>query len=216
MTHWMVSRVENMQASIDNQKETAQKDLDNTIDEVKDEFRKFLIRREELIIKLGEALEAVSSDPQSISKEIKQYLKEEIAEKLVSRRDIERYCPDKWKKNTRPKNEKKNDNLSFSKEKNVPVMTVATSGKVNTELEHDDTNENIADLNSENVDEIEYIDIKNTSEFELWFHFDTMQKYMADEFKTHKGSEPVWIHGTIDKFTGKIINAELGRIPNRH
>src|SRR5215813_10305367 len=35
----------------------------------------------------------------------------EIADKIISARDIERYCPDKWKKKTKPKNDK----LSFSK-----------------------------------------------------------------------------------------------------
>src|SRR5437867_2470599 len=60
----------------------------------------------ELVLKLGNAFEGAFSDPESICEEIKNTLKEEIAAKLISARNIEIYCPDKWKRKTRPKNEK--------------------------------------------------------------------------------------------------------------
>ena len=60
-------------------------------------------KRKDLIIKLGQAFERKVSDTESICEEIKNALGEEIAQRLISIRDIERYCPDKWKKKTRPK-----------------------------------------------------------------------------------------------------------------
>ena len=83
--------------------------LDTTIKEVKQEFRshhqQLLVKREELITRLGKAFEAVISNPKDVCEEIKNCLHEEIAEKVISKRDIERYCPDKWKKKTKPKND---------------------------------------------------------------------------------------------------------------
>jgi hypothetical protein len=90
--------------------------LDTTIKEVRQEFRshhqQLLVKRKELITRLGKAFEAVVSNPKSICKQIKNSLREEITDKIISARDIERYCPNKWKKNTKSKN----DNLSFSKQ----------------------------------------------------------------------------------------------------
>ncbi|MGC2572770.1 MAG: hypothetical protein WA364_14760 [Candidatus Nitrosopolaris sp.] len=91
-------------------------DLDTTIKEVKQEFRshhqQLLVKRKELITRLGKAFEAVISNPEDVCEEIKNCLKEEIVQRIISRRDIERYCPDRWKKRTKPKNDK----LSFSKQ----------------------------------------------------------------------------------------------------
>ncbi|MGB8938112.1 MAG: hypothetical protein WCC17_23725 [Candidatus Nitrosopolaris sp.] len=86
--------------------------LDTTIKEVKKGFRKLLVKREELITRLGKAFEAVISNPKDVCEEIKNCLHEEIAQRIISARDIERYCPGKWKKKTKPKNDK----LSFSKQ----------------------------------------------------------------------------------------------------
>jgi hypothetical protein len=85
--------------------------LDKTIEEVKEEFKKLFIKRKELITRLGKAFESVVSNPEDVCEEIKNCLHEEIAQRIISARDIERYCPDKWKKKTKPKNDK----LSFSK-----------------------------------------------------------------------------------------------------
>jgi hypothetical protein len=59
--------------------------------------------------------------------EIKNVLRDEIAEKLISSRDIERYCLDKWKTKTKPKN----DNLLFYKpvEDCQPPIAVTHMGK---------------------------------------------------------------------------------------
>jgi hypothetical protein len=61
-------------------------------------------------------------------------LHEEIVKGAISRRDIERYCLEQWKKKTRPKIEK-NDKLSFSRQEqhvNPPIL-VDTHGNSVTE-----------------------------------------------------------------------------------
>ncbi|MGB7638166.1 MAG: hypothetical protein WBL88_11410 [Nitrososphaeraceae archaeon] len=80
--------------------------LDGIIKEVKRDFQSMLAKRKELVLKLGNAFEAAVSDPESICEEIKNIMRDEIAAKLISARNIEIYCPDKWKRKTRPKNEK--------------------------------------------------------------------------------------------------------------
>src|SRR5215469_18708233 len=73
--------------------------LNTTIKEVKKGFKKLITKRKELIIRLGNAFESVyASNPESVCKKIKNCLREEIAGGIISARDIERYCPDKWKK----------------------------------------------------------------------------------------------------------------------
>ena len=72
-------------------------DLDAVIEEIKKEFKMMLGKRKDLIIKLGEALERKGL-LESICEEIKNELREEIAQGLVSNRIIELHCPDKWKK----------------------------------------------------------------------------------------------------------------------
>jgi len=98
-------------------------DLEDVIRQVKEEFKSIFAKRRDLIIKLGEAFECTVSNSESICEEIKNELNDEIAQGLISRRDIERYCPEKWKKKTRPKKEE-NDKLSFSKqeEEAVPIL----------------------------------------------------------------------------------------------
>jgi hypothetical protein len=106
-------------------------ELDAIIQEVKHEFRLMLIKRRELIQRLGNAFEKVVSDPESICEEIKNCLKDEIADKIISARDIERYCPEKWKKKTKLV-KKENDNLSFSniteEKKNEKEILLDTQG----------------------------------------------------------------------------------------
>jgi hypothetical protein len=103
-------------------------DLDTTIQRVKNELRgvngelrRLFARRKDLILELGGAFEKVVPDQGSICKVIKTTLREEIASRVISARDIERYCPDHWKRKTKPKRtndpekkEAENDKLSFS------------------------------------------------------------------------------------------------------
>jgi hypothetical protein len=103
-------------------------ELDTTIRRVKNELRgvngelrRLFARRKDLILELGRAFEKVVADQGSICEEIKTTLREEIASRVISARDIERYCPDHWKRKTKPKGtndsekrEAENDKLSFS------------------------------------------------------------------------------------------------------
>ena len=116
-----------------NASEPRDQQLDAVIHDVKLEFREWkLVKRRDLITKLGNAFENVVSDPKDVCEEIKNTLGDEIAEGLISARDIERYCPDKWKKNTKPKAE--NDKLSFSKQQQIAV-TKTQDGESVTETE---------------------------------------------------------------------------------
>ena len=73
-------------------------DFDSVIQGIKRDFRISLVfKREELVTRLGNAFENMVSNPKSICEEIKNSLKEEIADKIVSSRLIEHHCPDKWK-----------------------------------------------------------------------------------------------------------------------
>ena len=79
--------------------------LDAIIKDVKQEFRNLVIKCRELITRLGNVFESVVSNPESVCEEIKNTLQEEKADKIISARDIEGYCPDKWKKKTKPRND---------------------------------------------------------------------------------------------------------------
>jgi hypothetical protein len=85
-------------------------ELDIAIKEVKHELKAMFLKRKDLIVKLGIEFEKVVANPESVCEEIKIVLHQEIADHIISSRDIERYCPDKWKKKTKPQ---KNDKLSF-------------------------------------------------------------------------------------------------------
>ncbi len=87
-------------------------DVDEVIKQVKEEFQSIFAKRRDLIIKLGRAFEKTHRK-EDVCGEIKNALREEISQGLVSRRDIERYCPYEWKQKTKPKKEE-NDNLSMS------------------------------------------------------------------------------------------------------
>jgi hypothetical protein len=101
-------------------------DLDEIIQQVKQEFKSFLVKRRELILKLGNAFERVVEDPESICEEIKNVLRDEISEKVISSRNIEMYCPSKWKRKTKPKNE--NPSFSTSAEEENKLIAIDTQG----------------------------------------------------------------------------------------
>jgi hypothetical protein len=130
--------------------------LDKKIKEVKQGIRsdhqRWLTKRKDRIISLGNEFVTFVSNPESVCEEIKNCLQEEIADKLISARDIERYCPDKWKKKTKPKNDK----LSFSKqvEKKAQQQIAATrEGRtviINEPPSGTDTPEDLDDESKEN------------------------------------------------------------------
>jgi hypothetical protein len=100
--------------------------LDEIIQQVKQEFKRFLVKRRELILKLGNAYERVVANPESVCEEIKNLLRDEISEKVISARNIEMYCPSKWKRKTKPKNE--SSSFSSNTEEVNKLITIDTEG----------------------------------------------------------------------------------------
>jgi hypothetical protein len=110
---------------IDNKDRT---EVDAVIEEVKRELRSLFVKTDEQIKKLGSALKKVVKREESICEEIKNALKEEIAEGIISTRTIELYCPPEWKHKTKPK-QRENEKISFSKQlkENPQHQIVATN-----------------------------------------------------------------------------------------
>jgi len=122
--------------------------IDAVIAYVKEEFKNILAKRKDLIIKLGEAFERKVSDRESVCEEIKNALREEIAQGLVSTRIIELHCLDKWKRKTKPKKVEKNENFSFSRQEDaIPQLLVDTHG--NTVVEPASDSNNSSPVNTE-------------------------------------------------------------------
>jgi hypothetical protein len=90
-------------------------ELNSIIEEVRTELRTILLKRQQLIEKLGSAFEKVIANRESICEEIKNCLKEEISADIISARTIEQSCRPEWKKKTKPKLE--NEKFSFSHHK---------------------------------------------------------------------------------------------------
>lgn len=140
-------------------------DIDSVIVNVKQEFKNFLIKREQLVIKLGKALENEHQNKkENICAEIKGILRQEVADGLISRRDIERYSLDEWKKNTKPKKEE-NDKLSFSRQQQEAIpLIIDTNGNSVTEqaaIPSSDSNNNDAVKNEGSANE----EVKHVEEF---------------------------------------------------
>jgi hypothetical protein len=111
----------NIDIESDSELDTTIRRVKNELRGVNGELRRLFARRKDLILELGGAFEKVVPDQGSICEKIKTTLREEIASRVISARDIERYCPDHWKRKTKPKGtndpekkEAENDNLSFS------------------------------------------------------------------------------------------------------
>jgi hypothetical protein len=214
--------------------------LDSIIEEVRRELRSMLVKRRKLIERLGFTFERVVANPESICEEIKTTLRDEIAEKAISSRDIERYCPDKWKKKTKPQ---KNDNLSFQdileqgSQKKVVISTVGTSLEEPSHCGSDSAsrgNNCERDVPSsfqsqsaekyiqhghgygqlpEDLVRYELQHINNDSygiEFSL--PFNDVQSYASSTFKLNGGINNLWFNCVIDKKTGKVLSAGVGRL----
>jgi hypothetical protein len=111
----------NIDVESDSELDTTIRRVKNELRGVNGELRRLFARRKDLILELGGAFEKVVSDHGNICEKIKATLREEIASRVISARDIERYCPDHWKRKTKPngrndpeKKEAEYDKLSFS------------------------------------------------------------------------------------------------------
>jgi hypothetical protein len=112
------------------------------------------MKRKDLIVKLGNEFEIFVANAESICEEIKIALHEEIADHTISSRDIERYCPDNWKKKTKPQ---KKDNLSFltkiedQEKEEQKTIVIDTAGSLVDEPKPIDTKSQIC-INESNYD----------------------------------------------------------------
>lgn len=177
------------------------KKIDDEIKSVKEELHRIGIQKQKLIIRLGEAFEGVIK-PESICKEIKKALKDEIEKGLISRRLIELYCLDRWKKKTSPKSEK----ISLP-HRRVPVMVIDVQGNVNPPAASTGVSNRGTDIHSS----LEYLNNKDNRNLpsEISISYRELSSHMAKEFKIHQGSEPVLIRGAIDKISGKVSGVLL-------
>ena len=87
-----------------------------SLTKVQEGLRSTFLNRKNLILELGRALEPTVPNSKNISKEIKRKLRKEISDKIITSRDVERYCLNERKQETRPK-KTNNDNLSISEQK---------------------------------------------------------------------------------------------------
>jgi hypothetical protein len=207
--------------------------LDSIIEEVRRELRSMLVKRRKLIERLGYAFERVVANPESICEEIKTTLKDEIAEKAISSRDIE------WKKKTKPQ---KNDKLSFSdileeeSQKKVVIGTMGTSleepslGSDTVNIDSNNEQEGNKSFQSQSVkkynhhghghgqlpeDLVRYnLQHINNDAYDIEFSlpFNDVQSYASSTFKLNGGINNLWFNCLIDKKTGKVLSAGVGRI----
>jgi hypothetical protein len=98
------------------------------------------VKSDELVKRLGNAIKKIVKKERGICEEIKNALKEEIAERIISTRTIELQCPPEWKRKTKPTRE--NEKISFSKLEDKPRHKVAAiqGGQSITETEKEDGN----------------------------------------------------------------------------
>ena len=197
------------------------------------------MKRRKLIQRLGYAFEGVVANPESICEEIKTTLRDEIAEKAISSRDIERYCPEKWKKKTKPQ---KNDNLSFSdileeeSQKKVVIGTMGTSleepslGNDTVNIDNNNEQEGNKSFQSQSVKkyihhghghgqlpedlvryELQHIN-NDSYDIEFSLPFNDVQSYASSTFKLNGGISNLWFNCVINKKTGKVLSAGVGRL----
>jgi hypothetical protein len=218
---------------VDNETST----LDSIIEEVRGELRLMLRKRQKLIERLGYAFERVVANPESICEEIKTTLRDEIAEKAISSRDIKRYCLDKWKKKTKPQ---KNDKLSFSdileqgSQKKVVISNTGTSleeqtpcgsdsSSIGNNCEREETSSSQSQSAEKYIhhghgqlpeDLVRYEKHINNDSYDIEFSlpFNDVQSYASSTFKLNGGINNLWFNCVIDKKTGKVLSAGVGKL----
>lgn len=208
-----------------------QENLDTEIRLIREEFRTYFTRCDELIRRLGNAIEKAGIIKQvDICHEIKSILAEEIADKKITTRTIDRCCPDEWKHSTKPKGKK--DILSFSNQqtaikskaqpgtsrKNIvtpaadqlekqPIM-IDTNGQV---LDPSTPNQQMKSPPSDErsvVKESPQPLPQHNQSIEILIDWHEMSDKMADLH--YKDIKNFWLCGQIDS-SGKLLNMELKR-----
>lgn len=112
------------------EKSTKRTGLDPIIKDVKTQIRRHYAGYKEQVERLGHALKKEKLiKEKDICTEIKNALREEIKEKIISSDTIERCCPDEWKRKIKPKGIRE-PQLRFSEDKNPQEEATVTN--VNT------------------------------------------------------------------------------------
>ncbi len=214
-----------------NKSEEFQHQLEFAIQQAKNELAIVLTKKKKLILNLGEAFERVVSDKESICEEIKNCLKEEIVNGLISSRLVEHYCLPEWKKKTRPKNEK----ISFSQKEKLP-MVVDTEGNVNpapvssdaessnSRQQQSQVNHITNEINSPNTEspdckvliqkirELEHtIQELEEREIETSIPFHDLRMHMIRQYSLSGEREPVLIYARPDLTRSKSKSFTLGK-----
>jgi hypothetical protein len=188
-------------------------ELDRII-EVKGELRTILLKRRELIEKLGFAFEKVVTNKESVCEEIKNCLQEEIALGIISVRTIEQSCKPEWKKKTRPKHE--NEKIAFShnepeneeeKQRKIVIDTLGnpvqdtttnSSDRSNSSCPHHEDDELVQRL-SRTVRELMYENKKLREEKDKVVQTLYVQKQKEDELlrKVESTTALLQLHDTV-------------------
>jgi hypothetical protein len=208
-------------------------EVDAVIEEVKRELRNIFVKTDEQIKKLGNSLKKVVKRDEGICEEIKNALKEEIAEGVISTRTIELHCPPEWKHKTKPK-QGENEKISFSKQlKESPQQQIVATNQgksviyeesaPSTETSRVDDAPFKAIQKSQQNERIEpastanRISTNTTSneasgvlKLEYSLPYQYVQQYMAAEYK--EGKSKVWFSVEIDVKSKKVASARTGRI----
>ena len=215
--------------------------LDDEINYVKEELHGIGVQKKKLVIRLGEALEGVIKS-ESICKEIKKLLEDEIKQELISQRLIEQYSLPKWKKKTRPKNE----DSSFSPKPVMPIV-VDTKGNENpipASGDNPPSSPEGSDLKSENnlpnsecpickvhlkkIHDLEdtnrELELKASSrlmtgddwqrEYQIEIPFRELKIQLISQLNRSGQEEPVVIYGIID-LTSNKVSYTLGKKPEQ-
>ena len=112
------------------EKNTKQTEIEGIIKDVKIQIRKHYAGIKEQIERIGCVLKANKLiEENDICTEIKNALREEINDKIISSDTIERCCPDAWKRKTKPKT--KDPQLRFLEGKNSLEQETVTNVNTN-------------------------------------------------------------------------------------
>jgi hypothetical protein len=189
------------------------------IEEVKNNFKAMIGKRKDSILILGQALEKVLK-LDSICEEIKNILDDEIKQGIISRRLIEKYCLDKWKKITSPRKKithSESEKISLLA-KDEMVAAIGTSGNtkcVSAEEPEKSSGKSDIDASERNTTSDLKFGTNNNAgnkqliQFRLSIPFTLLQEHMAKEFRIHQGTEPVLIRANIDKISGIVSAVSL-------
>ena len=209
--------------------ELSKPQIDDIITDVKVQFKYLLFSREKLIKLLGYAYEKFLSRKEDVCEEIKNVLEEEIADHLISRRQIERYCPDEWKKKTKPKRRIGNDKMSFpvaaeAENKNIVKQKLYTSSSsynkrqtiapdneqcVSVGTDDDDLGTSSSDINH-NLDSSNAQRSKEmVIQFSYVIPFKELLSQMQKIFKITRGKGDVWVYGMLDEASSKLVDFHL-------